>query len=146
METRVKRTAKSTAKASRKCQRAIVQIDSSSTWQNRANRLQESVKIPNHGSNSFYKTTIFAKNTFFFQVFSPISRKSIHHIWHGAVARAISRHPCAHFLPFFELILIFSASHPPAQPVFHLQAVLRCNTGIKNMKIAWRGDLHICSV
>jgi hypothetical protein len=59
------------------------------------------------------------------------------------LARSISRHPCAYFLPFFELILIVSAARPPAQPVFRLQAVLRCNTGIKNMKIAWRGDLHI---
>jgi hypothetical protein len=77
METDVKRTAKSTIKPSRKCQRAIVQIDSSSTWQNRANRLQESVKMPNSGSNSFYKMPIFAKKTPFFLIFSPDSRKSI---------------------------------------------------------------------
>jgi hypothetical protein len=46
----VKHAAKSTANTSRKCQRAIVQIDSSSARQYRANSLQESVKI---GKNTF---------------------------------------------------------------------------------------------
>jgi hypothetical protein len=45
IEAHVKHMAKSAAKASRKCQRAIVQIDSSSTRQNRGKRLQESVKM-----------------------------------------------------------------------------------------------------